>query len=44
MELGKFLAATRCICLAGIPVIGCVARYPSKEAVYLTFGEQEVLR
>ena len=27
----SFLAATRCICLAGIPVIGCVARYPSRK-------------
>ena len=44
MELGKFLAATRCICLAGVPAIGRVARYSLKEAVCLTFGEQEVLR
>ena len=34
MELGKFLADTRCIRLVGVPTIGRIARYsPRRQSV-----------
>ncbi len=38
MEVGKLLVATRCICLAGIPVLGCAAGHPPRKQFVRPLG------
>ena len=38
MELGKFLADTRCIRLVGVPTIGRIARYSPRSSLFDLWG------